>query len=167
MTDQRYLTAHHEAGHGVAAVMRGAGELRSITIEPTTEYEGYTGFRSKPCDRAFVTYAGPWAEARAQWPLRGLVGEDDDGCTFGDYLTAAWRQNQHGDLADYERFRETDAALLGHDADLNLIDITEEIWSAELEREWPVIKQVAGWLLSGLAVSDKDVRSASENGADK
>ena len=66
-TDERYITACHEAGHAVAALMRGGGEITSITIEPTADYLGYTWTRIKPFDRAFIIYAGPWAEARAQW----------------------------------------------------------------------------------------------------
>ena len=82
---QRHLTAHHEPGHAVAALMRGGGELVSVTIEPTAEYAGHTGLRSKPFDIAFVTYAGPWAEARAQWPAEvSLDAEDGDGCVL-DY----------------------------------------------------------------------------------
>ena len=59
--------------------MRGGGELVSVTIEPTAEYAAHTGLRSKPFDIAFVTYAGPWAEARAQWPAEvSLDAEDGD-----------------------------------------------------------------------------------------
>jgi hypothetical protein len=48
--DQRCLTAHHEVGHAVAAVMRGGGVLTSITIEPTSEHLGKTWSRIKPYD---------------------------------------------------------------------------------------------------------------------
>lgn len=68
--DQRVITAHHEAGHAVAAEMRGDGEVRALAIEPTDQYLGKTWFRAKPADLAFVTFAGPWAEARCRWPAK-------------------------------------------------------------------------------------------------
>lgn len=113
MVEERLLTAHHEAGHAVAALMRGDGELRSITIEPTAAYLGHTGYRGKPCDAAFVTYAGPWAEARAQWPLPTLEGEDDDGLAFEDYVSGAFPLNADGDGEDFRRAKEADSALHG------------------------------------------------------
>ena len=125
---QRHLTACHEAGHAIASLMRGEGDVVSITIEPTPDYLGYTHFRAKPCDRAFITFAGPWAEARAQWPLPDLDDEDDDGCTFQDYLVVAWMHNADGDLAGYKRARDADAAMFGE----QFADLTfgrEEIWS--------------------------------------
>jgi len=39
--------------------------------------------------------------------------------------------------------------------DPDSIDVREEIWSGELEREWLAIKRIAKQLLSGLAVSDR------------
>ena len=52
--NERYLTACHEAGHAVAALMRGGGELVSITIDQDTATQragspaiGYTHTRAK------------------------------------------------------------------------------------------------------------------------
>lgn len=143
--DERLLTAHHEAGHAVAALMRGGGQLRSITIEPTTTYLGHTGYRGKPCDTAFVTYAGPWAEARAQWVRPTLDDEDDDGCTFEDYVSVAFLSNADGDGEDYRRAQEAEAAQLGEFGQqfLDLTGVRQEMWSGELEQSWPLIQQVA------------------------
>jgi hypothetical protein len=148
MVDERLLTAHHEAGHAVAALMRGGGELRSITIEPTAAYQGHTGYRGKPCDSAFVTYAGPWAEARAQWALATLEDEDDDGCTFEDYVTAAFLRNADGDGEQYRRAQEADAALYGPEFG-HLAYGREEHWSRELEESWPAVQQLAAMLMDG------------------
>jgi hypothetical protein len=148
MTDERLVTACHEAGHAVAALMRGSGELRSITIEPTPDHLGYTGFRGKPCDMAFVTYAGPWSEARAQWPMPTIDGRDDDELTFDDYLSGAWLRNASGDGVDYRRAQNADNALFGAQfADLSRV--REEAWHSELESRWPVIRELAEMLLSG------------------
>lgn len=72
--DERVRAAWHEAGHAVAHLMRGGGELHRIDIDEQTHGNGYTAGRAKPCDLGFITYAGPWAEARYLW----LVGPDED-----------------------------------------------------------------------------------------
>jgi ATP-dependent Zn protease len=50
--DDRYLTACHEAGHAVAALMRGGGEVTSISIEPTADHLGITHTRRKTFDNS-------------------------------------------------------------------------------------------------------------------
>jgi hypothetical protein len=67
---------------------------------------GDTGMRVKRWDSQFVTYAGPWAEARAQWlrdSLIGLDSEDEDGYLFSDYVLGAFLLNRDGDADDYHR----------------------------------------------------------------
>jgi excisionase family DNA binding protein len=155
-----YLVAHHEAGHAVAAVMRGGGELVSITIEPTDEYAGHTQTRLKPWsdDAAFVTYAGPWAEARFQWPLPTLHGDDDDGCTFEDYIIAAFLNNIDGDGKQYRDDLDRERQGYGKHYD-RLVNVArrEQFWSTrELEGVWPVMQSVAALLLAGDTV-DHDV----------
>ncbi|MFN3004594.1 hypothetical protein [Mycolicibacterium wolinskyi] len=135
--DERAITTHHEAGHAVAASMRGGSEPVSVTIEPTDGHLGYTRWCGKPCDNAFITFAGPWAEARAQWPLPILDGEDTDGATFADYIAAAWLRNRDGDAADYQRATQVDRELLGDHYD----EVAREsIWQLQLERQWSAIQ---------------------------
>jgi hypothetical protein len=69
----RAIIAHHEAGHAVAAVMRGGGELMSITIEPTDDHLGYTETRV----RDTPTTAGP-GTPRAGAPY--LVAQEPVDC---------------------------------------------------------------------------------------
>lgn len=150
---ENFLTAHHEAGHAVAALMRGGGELLSITIEPTAQYAGFTRTRHQIWDAAFVTFAGPWAEARATWGPRALDDIDDDGCCFGDYVTEAWFNNLHGDGQTYQD------NLIGESAFGLARDPAEreDWWSTELDDRWPVIQAVALLLLDGERVDHATV----------
>jgi hypothetical protein len=143
--NQRELTAHHEAGHAVAVLMRGAGQLHYIDLNATDEYLGYTHYASKPCDSAFITYAGVWAEARAQWPLADLDAEDDDGCTFNDYVLGAFLANIDGDAEPYRTLMDADPLPVEFQRR------REQCWDQELEREWTVIQTVAQLLLADSA----------------
>lgn len=151
---QRQVTAHHEAGHAVAACMRGGGSLTSITIEPTTEHLGQTWTKHEPWDLAFITYAGPWAEGRAAWPAQlPLDAEDHDGITLEDYVYGAWIRNPT-DAADYQR--ALDQSAMPRD----LVLATEQTWCRELETHWPAICQVAASLINGQTVTHDTVRTA-------
>ncbi len=145
MTDDE-VAAHHESGHAVAAVMRG-GTFSNITIEPEGNRFGYIETQVKSYHAAFVAYAGPWAEARAEW-TKPLDGEDDDGSTFDDYLARAFGRNAGGDLREYLRCSLADAAVYG-DVNTWLTFASERRWGSELEAKWPVIRQVAELLTSG------------------
>jgi hypothetical protein len=148
--DVRRLTAYHEAGHAVAAGMRGGSELRSVTLHATPG-AGLTVHRSHGWDHGFIAYAGVWAEARASWPLADLTGCDDDGLTFDDYV-AGVLLSQPGDaqtiLAASRRMRELFAAT-GRADELPAEAATEITWQAELEAVWPQIGDLANRLLHG------------------
>jgi hypothetical protein len=166
------LTAHHEAGHAVAALMRGGGEVVSITIVPTPEYFGFTHTRVKIFDTAFLTYAGPLAEARSHWPegvpLDDEYGDDDDDdVTFGDYVTAAFIRNADGDLEKYVECWKTDPALAAIDS--GLLSAPEGVsvptqgsveagWDTELERyAWPAVRALAVRLLDVRTMTGEEV----------
>ena len=127
------------------------GEITSITIEATDEYYGLTKFDAAPMDRTFITYAGPWAEARAQWRKSTLDVTDGDGHTFDDYLDRASNRNRDGDLEALSQF------AVNHPA-----TATEQLerarhWPSELERLWPVIQAVAERLLTNTEVTTEIV----------
>jgi hypothetical protein len=179
--DERYLTTHHEAGHAVAAVVFG-GELISVTIDPPSEHPeraGNTEVRmDKPWDLHIVVYAGPWAEARFQWPrdsVDSLDEQDDDGRLFRDYVREAFDViDRDGDLEKYqqlekgirpdndERFTPPAigiAELEGRPLD-EVIDERNQKWSRQLEEHcWSIIRIVAGMLLDGC--TDVDVITAA------
>jgi hypothetical protein len=62
--DARRTAAFHEAGHAVAAVMRGGSSLTSVSLDEHLHGEGITWSRALVFDQPFLIWAGPWAEAR-------------------------------------------------------------------------------------------------------
>lgn len=157
--ERLHITAHHEAGHAVAALMRGGGECHRITIEPTETHWGMTRTTVKPFvdDAGFSTFAGPWADARVRWPAELPFDEcDEDGCTFADLITEVFVNDADGDLEQYEAVWESDRVQIApREGKLALPEgfspMTEEWyeakWSDELEQVWPVIQALATRLM--------------------
>ena len=164
---ERWLTACHEAGHAVACLMRGGGTFTSVTIERTDEYLGCTFTRLKQWDSQFVSYAGPWAEARAKWPEDLSVDDlDDEGLDLNDYIVIALVANP----PDLQGYREptTQAAIAtpkaverdcGDETIRQMDAARDEVWDRQLEDMWPVMLSVAQMLMDGQAVNDEIVRS--------
>jgi hypothetical protein len=104
MTDEpteQDLTAHHEAGHAVAALACKDGKLISITIDPPPEHPEYAGSTHVQVEDAwqlqFAVYAGPWTEARRKWPrdsLGSLDDQDERGRPFREYVRDAFDVNR-------------------------------------------------------------------------
>ena len=158
---ERSVAAHHEAGHAVAATMRGGSTLTSVSLSPE-HGTGITSFHAKPFDGPFITYAGLWAEARYLWGDRPLDGVDDGEGEFQDFVAGAFL-GQPEDAAALLAWRSTaemgemEGALPG--AHLR----TEECWQRELEQVWPAVVQVARLLLDGHNVDDAIVRELMES----
>lgn len=131
MTRERILAAHHEAGHAVAAVMRGGSTLTTVTLS-ARHGEGITWANHKPADLAFFAWAGPWAEARHQWDRESPAGEDDDGATLDDYITGVLL-TQPGDMAVV--VAEEDALTERLGADLARADLVNA--DSDIETAWP------------------------------
>lgn len=159
MTNDRELTAFHEAGHAVARYLRGLA-IEYVTIIGTEVYRGYTEVPGpqvvRLLDSVEIAFAGPWAQARREWPLATLVlppepdgdwPEDDAGLTFPDYVMGAILTGGDGDFAVIEDAR----ARIGHPV--------ETSWSMthKLEPEWPAITAVAHALLDAGTLSGDDV----------
>ena len=169
--DEQDLTAHHEAGHAVAALVCKGGKLISITIHPPPEHPEYAGCThvqvGDPWQLQFAVYAGPWTEARAKWPLDSLGNLDDQndrGRPFREYVRDAFDVNRDGDSEKFallqegirpdnaERFKpqvDAIAESTGH-TKLEAAIQREQEWSRRLEEDcWPLIRAVARMLLDG------------------
>ena len=151
--------AHHEAGHAVAAVARG-GELVDVflgttdwsTFDSTADTPGGTVHRAAWAAQPFVTFAGPWAEAR--W----TVENDPDVAGIHEALEFAWSDNADGDTAKYESRVEM---LSGVAVQLGFGPVGR-VWELEcaddLELLWPAICKVAAVLIDGQPVTHDIVR---------
>jgi len=158
----RSLTAYHEAGHAVAGVMRGS-VLRSVHLGEVAG-DGLTVHRGPSWDDPFISYAGPWAEARFIWGDRPADEEDEDYLVFADHLFGVFLGVG---AEDWAVLREHFAGLAGLAAMLppeitagDLERITESKWTLELQAVWPAIETVATSLLAGAEITDERVGEA-------
>lgn len=164
----RKVTAHHEAGHAVAAVMRGGSSLRSITLEPDG-LGGLTLHRGFRWDLGFIAYAGQWAEAY----YADCAGILPRGLTAAEYLKSGldeareWLEyahpdetEEHDDWAHIVAHLDDMAAMMtavpAHQRPTD--DGVLSVWARELEAVWPAIQTVAARLLAGDVLEDSDVR---------
>ena len=156
--------AHHEAGHAVAAVVRGGtlhdvflGKVDWSTDDDSADTPGGTMHQTAWEAQPFVTFAGPWAEAI--WMLE----HEDDVDDIDEALGYAWDNNIDGDAAKYE---DRVSILSGAAAQLGFPTIGrawEWQWSNEFEPLWPVVCQVAALLIDGQPVTHTVVRSLLDN----
>lgn len=164
----RKVTAHHEAGHAVAAVMRGGSSLRSVTFDPDG-LGGLTLWRGSRWDLGFIAYAGQWAEAH----YGDRAGILPRGLTAAQYLNSGldeareWLEDnpdedtdEHDDWAHIVAHLDDMAAMMtavpAHQRPTD--DGVLSGWARELEAGWPAIQAVAARLLAGDVLTDADVR---------
>ncbi|MCZ4560712.1 hypothetical protein O4160_07645 [Rhodococcus sp. IEGM 1401] len=141
------MTAHHEAGHAVAAFLSGCdvrkididgdGDARGLTHHGPSEWS-YTSFSpsgitSVDADEAFITYAGPWAETRLKChsKARGFRRAVED----------ALKEQTAGPTSDGVLYRKALREVHGGRRD--------QAWDVQLEEHWPGIQRVAALLLAG------------------
>ena len=146
--------AYHEAGHAVAAVLRDGSAVRPFSITSADDYPDSTCHLSPGRDPGFVAWAGPWAQAYAEWCERRLERGGDE-FVFADYLLTVYLNGSHTDWVIVEQ----------HFASLPWASMragTERVWGTELARMWPAIQQVAEWLLVGEPVTNQRVRDLTD-----
>lgn len=158
----RALAAHHEAGHAVAGCLRGS-VLRSIALGEVPG-DGLTVHREPAWDDPFVSFAGPWAEARHIWGDRPADAEDVDGLVFGDHLFSVFHSTGAEDWAPpaghFARLAGLAAMLPPEITVDDLVRLTEQVWARELEAVWPAIELIATSLLAGAEITDATVGDA-------
>ena len=163
--DTTARSAHHEAGHAVAAVFRG-GELLAVhlghvdwsTFDNSADRPGETHHRTRREVQPFVTFAGPWATAR--WTVEHDPEVDD----FDQALELAWNDQYDGDGAKYRARVEKltlAAAQLGFPS-VGRYCPWEYEWTQELDLLWPAVCEVAALLIDGQPVTHDDVLAAVE-----
>lgn len=160
---QRDIAAHHEAGHAVAATMRGDSSVTSVELGEM-HGTGLTWTRSKGFDSAFVAWAGPWAEARFIWPDgQDLTTVDEQGRTFLEVVDIALglQPADHAPVVAEESRLATIQPPEGMEHQALLRD-QYRVWSDELHGVWPAIRWVAEALLDQRTLSDAEVRQALE-----
>lgn len=146
---QADLAAYHEAGHAVAVVAR-SGTLNSV------HHHEHGGGLTKSTrwlfDDPFMTWAGPWSEARFLWPPdRDLDEETEEEYIFADYVFGVL-QSQPSDRGVLDDYNETiDPAALAE---------FYEAWHDELVALWPAIQSVAERLRAGDTLDHADVHNA-------
>lgn len=135
-------------------VLRG-GTFSGVTLEPTLTRDGGILIHDVGEHHHFVTYAGPWAEARVQWPAAlSIDSVNAKGRSFIQEVEDALWSNE-SDLRDYAPdldFFPSDhliAALSGEEPQPVIPGPHDQAWFGELERCWPVMQFVASELLSG------------------
>jgi hypothetical protein len=148
----RFRTAHHEAGHAVAGVMRG-GDVHHLKLgDPTDaglldvdrESIGVTRHTSDSWNVPFVAFAGPWA----QWRHGKETGETEDWDLVWDWLDCD-ADNVGGDpLGDY--------TLMDYD---NLTEAQIALWIEELEPHWPAIVAVAAVAFADYPVNTEVIQA--------
>ncbi|WP_077080446.1 hypothetical protein [Mycobacterium numidiamassiliense] len=155
----RARDSHHEAGHAVAVVARG-GTLVQSSLAPAQwsgepAVHGATEHQTADENRAFVTFTGPWAEAR--WLLENEIYGHAD---LAQALAYVWRHHDSGDRIFYvnhvNQFSEHDL----HGEFALTYRPWEEAWITELTPLWPAVCEVAGWLTDGQTVTHEMVEGA-------
>lgn len=102
----RRVTAVHEAGHAVAAVLRNGGKL-TIRIYPDDDRRRaelgsvFHKKRLRGDDDLFVSFAGLWADARFRWEWDEI--HESDGASFDDYLGDVLETGSHSDRQKIRR----------------------------------------------------------------
>ena len=135
------LVASHEAGHAYAAWARlGIAGVRHVRVASDGSGRTEHGQTGPNPDSAFVTYAGPWAQARRRFGF----GEACIACgkTFEHALDEAFHNGGDDDLAMMREWSAFwGAAFVDDWPDLRAA------WNRQLEGDWPIISALASALV--------------------
>lgn len=160
--------AYHEAGHAVAAAMRGFGHFDEAVLSVRANAGSGIDWGAAPGPALpFVAYAGPWAQARARWAELGCAGEDEGGRRFEEHVADEVLRCPRDAMA--VALAEYDIATLLRDGGADENECWRWVrgvlfaWRGDLEDMWPVVDAVARDLLGGAAVPIAAVRAATDD----
>ncbi len=144
--------SYHQAGHLVAAALRGADPATRIRLDQLME-PGYCGEAGAP----FIAFAGPWAERACGAADVEIVHGDD---AFDPAALSA----RCGDRDVVDEASSQVATLLRHvgadeDRAWGWLPGVTAAWNGELAQAWPAIEWAAGQLRADLELSVAQVRS--------
>jgi hypothetical protein len=174
-------TAHHEAGHAVAAVARGGwlervhlGHVNWTAVDFSGDEPAETHHLTRSEDMPFVTFAGPWAHA--MWE----VDHDDTGdpatltVEYPDRVADRWLTDDDFSAALEYAWLDADTDSAKYEDRISTVDgiatqlglgpvgrAWEICWHDELCELWPAICEVAALLIDGHVTHDT-VRAAVE-----
>lgn len=166
--ETRRLTAYHEAGHAVAAVISPGGRVDEIDISFNEEFDerGHTLHHHEPADQAFIIYAGPWAHALAwtidetyQRPANGLIPSPDKvaeafRCNHDDWY--AYERQMRGDVDVIKAFIDEEVGAFAEERKCRLkpppLTEPDPKWDGKLGKAWPEIEELARAMLAGTEV---------------
>jgi hypothetical protein len=148
--ERRRLTAYHESGHAVASVSRG-GYVKHIDVvvaeDLPDDLRQETCTDDKCANKAFVIWAGPWAEAYRE-----------GNCTL-ERITAIFQGQSFSDWRGYEDIFGNDVSKAAMDAELAAqhgdpmpasptpLTPPNPRWDGDLKNVWPQIERLAESLL--------------------
>lgn len=160
----------HEAGHAVAAALRGQGRFDTEVLSAAAWRDPVAAClrweQAPSTARPFIAYGGPWAQARATWERVGGPGGDAEGLGFADHLSRAMLARPEDasgvavaefDVASLLRTGGVDDAACSR-----VLRGVEFAWRRELEDVWPVVVEVALALDRGTEVHLSDVRRLAD-----
>jgi hypothetical protein len=160
-------TAHHEAGHAVAAVVRG-GKLVHVHMESARQWDGrtegiagVTRHMSHRNNQPFVIFAGVWADAKWQVSNEPDIDGDEPLDVMNEYLWPELNFAQGDDGWEYEsRVLEFESLSAELGFSNNIPRSWEFDWANELNDLWPAICAVATMILEGMVVDHDAVTDA-------
>jgi hypothetical protein len=160
---KRIINAHHEAGHAVAAVLRGGDVIHIALGDPTDdglidaerEMVARTRHASARPDWPFIAFAGLWA----QWRIETERGDAED-LDLDEWLDT----DRNCQLGEPDPFG--DYAMMGYDDDDGIPVARIEGWQREIEPHWSAIVAVAAEVLAGHPVSTDTITAILANTLD-
>ncbi|OPX11993.1 hypothetical protein [Mycobacterium sp. AT1] len=142
----RIRAAFHEAGHAVAALRRG-GYVTYINLTDPVKQLQETSTDIQTADRAFMTWAGPWTQAR--WEGNPTMQRAIEILQTQSFFDWKFYEKQFGNDVDAWADAAEEAQNSGQPMPENRPPVTPPLpgWFPVLDQAWPEIEQLANKLI--------------------